>query len=132
MFPPDKKEENQMRDFILVSLGGFFGAISRFAISQFTSKHINMGFPFATFSVNLIGSFLLGVMMGAKVTGFSYALLGIGFMGAFTTFSTFNVELFKLKEEGNNRLFYIYLLLSYIGGIGLAGIGFYLGQTAAL
>lgn len=66
---------------------------------------------------------MLGILVGKGLEGLLYYLFGIGFMGAFTTFSTFQLEAYQLKEKGNHKLSYIYLILSYGGGIVLAYLG---------
>lgn len=70
---------------IFVMLGGFFGAMSRFLISKALSS-INKGFPFPTLIINSIGSFLLGIVLANEISQTVYQLMGIGFLGAFTTF----------------------------------------------
>ncbi|MEH7501879.1 CrcB family protein [Neobacillus drentensis] len=114
-----------MNEIIFVSIGGFFGAISRFAISRIPNK---TGFPFATLSVNLIGAFLLGLIFGLDVKGSLYSLMGIGFMGAFTTFSTLMLESVKLNKEKKIKFYYSYLLSSYTIGLILAFCGLLLGR----
>ena len=114
-----------MSEIIFVSMGGFFGAISRFAISRLQNK---TGFPYATLSVNLIGAFLLGLLLGMDVKDHVYSLMGIGFMGAFTTFSTLMLDAVKLKKEKKKKLYYSYLLSSYTIGIILAFSGLLLGR----
>jgi fluoride exporter len=114
-----------MSEMIFVSIGGFFGAMSRFAISRIQTKS---GFPFATLTVNLIGAFLLGLLLGLDVQGSLYSLVGIGFMGAFTTFSTLMVDAVKLQMEKKRRQYYGYLLCSYAFGIILAFCGLWLGK----
>ncbi|XJZ25806.1 fluoride efflux transporter FluC [Bacillota bacterium Lsc_1132] len=111
---------------IFVAIGGFFGAISRFAVSR-KIQH-KSGFPIATLIVNLFGAFLLGLFVGLQLKGQLYALAGVGFMGAFTTFSTFKLELVKFKYAKQRTFFYSYLAISYIGGISLAYIGIMLGR----
>ncbi|WP_102028978.1 fluoride efflux transporter FluC [Salirhabdus sp. Marseille-P4669] len=109
---------------VTVAIGGFFGAILRFAMSKWNGKR-NM--PIGTLLANLLGSFLLGMLICFGIRGSLYAFLGIGFLGAFTTFSTFNKELLELLQHRRNTGLY-YLILSYVGGITLAFIGFLLGE----
>ncbi|MFP5107706.1 fluoride efflux transporter FluC [Neobacillus sp. C211] len=114
-----------MIEIIFVSIGGFFGAICRFAISRNQTK---TGFPSATLTVNFIGAFLLGLLLGLNVKGSLYSLIGIGFMGSFTTFSTLILESVKLKREKKKKLYYSYLLSSFTIGIILAFCGLLLGS----
>jgi CrcB protein len=79
-----------MIELLSVAVGGFFGAICRFGLSRSLQK--KRIFPIGTLAVNLTGAFLLGLLAGIQLKGNGYLLLGIGFMGAFTTFSTFKLE----------------------------------------
>src|SRR5918912_588361 len=100
-----------------VAAGGFLGAICRFFLSRSLQK--KRIFPIGTLTVNLIGAFLLGLLAGLHVNGHGYSLLGIGFMGAFTTFSTFMLEAEQLRKNKRLSYFYTYLAVSYIFGISL-------------
>ncbi|WP_026576548.1 fluoride efflux transporter CrcB [Bacillus sp. UNC438CL73TsuS30] len=117
-----------MTEVLFVSLGGFFGAIGRFIISKSFQKHSQSGFPIGTLTVNLIGAFLLGLIVGIPIKGHVYSLLGVGFMGAFTTFSTFKLELSGLLKSKKNKLFLRYLVISYLAGIILAFLGILIGK----
>ena len=75
---------------IFVAIGGFFGAIARFSISEWVKKQLHSPGLVATFSINCVGSFFLGLCMGLGVNDEIQNLLCIGFLGAFTTFSTFS------------------------------------------
>jgi fluoride exporter len=114
-------------NILLVGVGGFFGAITRFAVSQFINKKFSFRIPLATLLINLSGSFLLGVIIGMGIGGYAFLLLGTGFMGAFTTFSTFKLEGIQLHIGKRKKDFFIYNLLSYCGGILLAFIGIEVG-----
>ena len=113
---------------LMVGIGGFFGAISRLWVSQFVSKRFVSGFPAATLVINLIGSLLLGIMVGSGIKGSLLMLLGTGFMGAFTTFSTFKLEAIQLHMDKRKKEFILYNVLSYGGGILLAFLGIELGM----
>jgi CrcB protein len=118
---------------LAVSIGGFFGAIGRYYLSSiFNRKSNTANLPVGTLLVNLLGSFLLGILLGAHVAGNIYSLLGIGFMGAFTTFSTLKVELLKMLEKNEQASFIIYLALSYLGGIILAVLGVIAGKSSGI
>ncbi|WP_462412707.1 fluoride efflux transporter CrcB [Neobacillus sp. Marseille-QA0830] len=116
---------------ILVAVGGFFGAMSRFGISQFIKSRYPSTFPFATLWINLLGSFLLGVIFGVNAANLWRLLLGTGFMGAFTTFSTFKLENVQLLEKGNWQVAGLYLAISYSCGILLAFLGIWVGDFLA-
>jgi CrcB protein len=87
-----------------VGLGGMVGSVARYLLSALLLKSLGPAFPFGTLAVNLIGSFLLGVLMaiGLHTTSLGpNAQLGLttGLMGGFTTYSTFNFETLRLLEE---------------------------------
>jgi CrcB protein len=112
---------------ILVGLGGFFGAIARYGVTIYFSK-FNL-FPLGTFLVNVTGSFLMGLLLGCQWVPLSFILLvGTGFLGAYTTFSTINFELFILKKNNRQFIFFLYLVSSYILGIISAACGYMIGN----
>lgn len=111
----------------LVSIGGFFGAIARFAISRWFKHHYATTFPIATLIVNLVGAFLLGVIIGKDLNQQWQLLLGTGFMGAFTTFSTFKLENIQFHSNKKWRILVVYLGITYTFGILLAFLGMKLG-----
>jgi CrcB protein len=113
---------------MLVAIGGFFGAVSRFGVSQWVKKRYTFTFPVGTLAVNLIGSFLLGVIVESGI-GEWQSLLGTGFMGAFTTFSTFKLENIEIHAKRNWKVLISYLTICYIGGIFLAFLGMLLGTV---
>lgn len=116
--------------WFLVALGGAVGAVLRFYLSETLPSE---AFPWATLSVNLVGSFLLGVVMAATLVdaiGETQALLlGVGLLGAFTTMSTFSVETVVMVEDGRWRLAGLYVVVSAVVGPLLAWFGWKCGQT---
>mgnify|MGYP000876586371 CR=1 FL=1 len=114
-------------EVILIAVGGFFGAISRYYISRkWNSK---FGFlPYGTLFVNIFGSFLLGLIIGLDTDQYIYSLFGIGFLGAFTTFSTFIVELIELQESDKTKGMITYLMISIIFGFIFALVGVIIGS----
>ncbi|MDP5273311.1 fluoride efflux transporter CrcB [Chengkuizengella axinellae] len=113
----------------LVGIGGFLGAVSRYYVSSVMTSRFSTEFPYGTLTVNLIGSFLLGLLFGIH-SGFDELMLffATGFLGAFTTFSTFKVESVKLFVEQKWKPLILYIGLSYVLGILLAYIGFIIGM----
>ncbi len=108
---------------ISVMLGGFFGAMCRFLISKALSS-INKGFPFPTLIINSFGSFLLGIVLASEISQTVYQLIGIGFLGAFTTFSTFSYETLQLIKNCD-----FFLLLILLGSIILGASAFFLAMS---
>ena len=93
--------------YLLVGLGGFLGANARFVMARCVAASIDTRFPLGTLLVNISGSFLLGILgvlaagkMGPDSDTMRLAL-GVGFLGAFTTFSTFAFETHALLEDGS-------------------------------
>ena len=91
---------------LYIGIFGGAGCIARFLLSGWTYTLLGRGLPYGTLLVNVLGSFLLGLLMvfGLRSTLFSPELrigLTVGFMGGFTTFSTFSYETLKLLEEGS-------------------------------
>lgn len=118
---------------LLVGAGGCIGSMARYITVISLDKKLNSFFPFGTITVNLIGSFLLGVLftMLLKKAGLNSPewrlFLGTGFCGGFTTFSAFaaeNISLFEQKLPGTALL---YISVSVIGGL----LAVWLGMTVA-
>jgi len=100
--------------YITIALGGAFGAVSRFWIQSAVQRFNGSSFPLGTFSVNILGSFLIGVFFVVLAEKAQFAepwrpLVTVGFLGAMTTFSTFSLDALLLFEQGhyNTALFYI-------------------------
>jgi len=113
-------------NLILVIIGGFFGAICRFSIGEWIIK--NNGFPLSTFIINMIGCFILGWFLTyanktKKVKPAFTLMIGTGFIGSFTTFSTFSVETLHLLQKGLILTAILYVFASTVIGIGLAYAG---------
>ena len=107
----------------LIGIGGFFGAIARYFLNQYFSRY--KLFPVGTFLVNTTGSFFVGLLLGIDwISDSTRVLVGTGFLGAYTTFSTFNFELFMLKRNRRQFQFILYFVSSYFFGILLAFLGY--------
>ncbi|SDZ32591.1 fluoride efflux transporter CrcB [Thermoactinomyces sp. DSM 45892] len=117
-----------MVNSLLVGIGGFLGALSRFWISRRMNKPMP-SFPYGTLIINLLGAFLLGLTSGIRLSELWMLLVGTGFLGAFTTFSTLHWECEQLKQSREWKKFLLYLGVSYTIGIFLAFIGYWVGQT---
>lgn len=105
---------------ICVLLGGWLGAISRFEISRRAETFWKKDFPLGTFLINITGSFLIGLVYQADWSPIWQNFLAVGFLGSFTTFSTFFLEIAQLGNRKKIALAISYLLSSYIIGILLA------------
>lgn len=115
--------------FGAVALGGALGAVSRYALSAITNKFFALNLPLGTWMVNVIGCFLIGLLsgwMGLHVwssSRISTALIIVGYIGAFTTFSTYAQELFELIGTNKWFLAFVYTLASNLSGILMIYIG---------
>jgi CrcB protein len=120
-------------ELLWIGVAGFgaLGAVARFRVDAAVSARLPGDFPFGTLVVNLTGSFVLGILVGASVSHRVAFLLGTGFMGGYTTFSTWMVETERLGEAGELPALLRNLWLSMLAGFGLAAAGFFLGQAIA-
>jgi CrcB protein len=119
-----------MKHIILVFIGGGFGSVLRFAIGKWLNSTGN-GIPYGTFAANIIGSFLVGIILGmaSKNNGLSESqtlLLATGFCGGFTTFSSFAYENNVFLKSGDFTSFAIYTIASFTVGFLAVFMGLYL------
>lgn len=116
-----------------VALGAAVGAPARYFADSGASARWGGHRPWGTLAVNLVGSAVLGVLSALAIAGrlstTGYDLLGVGFCGAFTTFSTFVWESFALAEQGRRRAAAANVALSVLGGLGLATAAFALATA---
>jgi CrcB protein len=112
---------------VAIAVVGGIGAIARFLLDGTVSSRLGRAFPYGTLAVNLTGAFALGVLDGAAVGGDALKLAGVGFLGAYTTFSTWTLEAHRLGEDGRAGLGLANLLVSFALGIGCAWLGRQLG-----
>lgn len=112
----------------IVGIGGALGAAARFIIGKWISGTTQTPFPLATWIVNITGSFLLGLLTQLHLTNHISELLwlfvGVGFCGAFTTFSTFGHETVTLLQANKVKVAVIYVFTSITVGLISAMIGF--------
>lgn len=114
------------REYMLIAIGGSLGSLSRFLVSKSIAEQHSGAYPLGTFAINLAGAFLLGVITAFHVNFSVYAFIAIGFLGSFTTFSTFMFESFSLFQSGEKKNAILYLMISM--GLGIASYfsGYYL------
>lgn len=106
-----------MKHLIFIAIGGAGGALARYGLYQFVHGAEPVKFPWATFAVNLLGSFAIGIAYVIIVErGWIHpdwrSVTMVGFLGAFTTFSTFSLEALALFEAGRAGLAVVYIVLS--------------------
>lgn len=105
---------------LLVAVGAAIGAMLRFLAGRVADDR----FPAGTLAVNLIGSALLGFLIGAEVGAHWSALIGFGFCGSLTTYSTFALQTLTLT----GRIRWVYLGLSIAGSLAAAALGYGIGR----
>ena len=121
--------------YFLVGIGGFLGAVSRYGLSGLVHQVLKRpGFPFGTLSVNVLGSLLIGVAMGLVettewITPSLRLLLLIGFLGGFTTFSTFSYETLALFRHGEISFGLLNLAVHLVGGLIAVWLGLLAGRA---
>lgn len=115
-------------DMGIAGIGAIFGAILRYVITNYGKKHWAKNFPWATILINLSGALILGFIFALSLKINYYMLIGTGMMGGYTTFSTLNVELLKEYTHKSYKIFLLYGLSSYLGGLILVFLGFMLGK----
>jgi len=116
---------------LAVAFGGLLGAPSRYLLDRYVSRHYEANLPWGTFIVNVTGSFLLGLLTGLATAGnlapIPLAVLGTGFCGAYTTFSTFTFETIRMVEDGRYLEALMNLGMSIALGLAAATTGVALG-----
>jgi CrcB protein len=116
----------------LILLGGSIGTLLRYLVAGWAHKFYETTFPIGTLTVNLAGSFLIGLVFGlTENQNFSSPVrlfIFIGLFGGFTTFSSFSFETYNLLRDGEIRIAIINILANNILGIGLAIGGVFLGK----
>ncbi|MDA0120563.1 MULTISPECIES: fluoride efflux transporter CrcB [Vibrio] len=112
-----------------IALGGAFGACSRYLVSEFCAVLLGRGFPYGTLTVNVVGSFIMGLLIAAfenevLATEPWRQIIGLGFLGALTTFSTFSMDNVLLMQQGAFFKMGLNVLLNVVLSISAAWIGF--------
>jgi CrcB protein len=110
-----------------VAVIGGLGAVLRFLVDRTVSSRINGSFPYGTFVVNISGALLLGLLSGLALSPNLALLVGTGFVGAYTTFSTWMLETQRLAEERQLRPAVANVVVSIVVGLAAAGLGVWIG-----
>jgi CrcB protein len=123
-----------MRAYLAIAIGGTLGCWARYAMTNLVQAIVGRDFPYATLSINVLGSFLMGFLFVGtleRLTIHPYMRIGIltGFLGGFTTFSTFAMETLLLAEQGEAGSGALYVGLSIVLGLVAAFGGAYLARN---
>jgi fluoride exporter len=110
-----------LKNCLIIGAGGFVGAITRYYLALWISRIWGRNFPLGTFVINITGSFLIGLVMALLLERFAAPpfwrlLLVVGFLGAYTTFSTFEYETGGLVQDGEMLLAALYVISSVLAG----------------
>ena len=122
-----------MQQLLAIAGGGALGAVLRFGMSSYVYRLLGRDFPYGTLAVNVVGSLLMGVFFSLMIergmfsSEWRSAIL-IGFLGAFTTFSTFSLETLALLESGEINRALLNIVLSVVVCITATWIGLMLGR----
>jgi CrcB protein len=118
-----------------VAAGGAIGAVGRYGVVSLSGALLGHGFPFGTLIVNIAGSFLLGALIEVSALVWSpspeiRAMIVIGILGAFTTFSTFSLDTVALMTRGETAHAMVYVAASVLASIGALWAGMALLRAA--
>jgi fluoride exporter len=118
--------------WLYIALFGALGSVSRHAVSLWAKSALGLAFPWGTLLVNVLGSLVLGFVvtlaLNGRVSEPAQLAIGVGFCGAFTTFSAFELEVMNALLEGRSTLAVGYVVLSLV--LGFAAV--WLGRAMAL
>ena len=123
-----------VKEFLAVAVGGAVGAVSRYSVYLLAAHYLGQNFPYGTLIVNILGSLIMGMFIemmalvwnvGTEVRLFFV----VGILGAFTTFSTFSLDVAVLYERGELWLVALYMLASVVLSIGALFLGFHVVRT---
>ena len=122
--------EAEVMATLFVAVGGTLGVLARFGIGKLTVHDESL--LWSTMGINIIGSFLLGLLVAG--TWFDHDVrdgIGVGFLGGFTTFSTFSIQAVLEVDAGEPGRAFAYVTGSVVGGLAAAGLGHALGRSLA-
>lgn len=112
---------------LLIALGAAVGAPLRYLTDRFIQARHDAVFPWGTLTVNVVGSLIMGFLVGAAAAGrldpMILTVLGPGFCGALTTYSTFGYETLRLAEDGSRFLATANIVINLFAGLGAAFVG---------
>ena len=117
-----------MNKYLLVGMGGFAGAIARYGVGTFVTQRVGLRFPYGTFLINVSDCFLIGFFMhllaerGVLDVHWLYVVV-IGFIGAYTTFSTFEYETMRELQDGQIGIGLLYVGSSVLVGFFMVWLG---------
>lgn len=123
-----------MEKIIWIAFAGALGSLARYGVATYFQRNTDTAFPWGVFTANMLGSFLFGLLWAFSedrewVSEEMRAFAFVGFLGAFTTFSTFAFDNVQLARSSNWQFFVMNILLTNMAGIALAFAGFRAGKA---
>jgi CrcB protein len=123
-----------MRPVVAIAVAGAIGALARYGLEGFVSRRAPGAFPWGTFVVNVTGAFVLGLVFTLMTEQFTIApwlrgAITIGLIGAYTTFSTFSFETYRLIEDGALGIAAANAVVSLAAGLGAVYLGVVTGRA---
>lgn len=113
--------------WLAVAAVGGCGAVARFLLDGFVGGRVGKSLPYGTFTINISGAFLLGLLDGLALSGNAMIIFGTATVGAFTTFSTWMLETHRLAEEGQFLAGFLNIAVSLLVGFGAVALGHEIG-----
>ncbi len=111
--------------FLLIGAGGALGSMLRYVVALIIT---NKFFPYTTFIVNILGSLLIGILLGLllknSISNYGWKFLATGFCGGFTTFSALSLEGFELLQQQRYLIYFLYIFLTITIGLASTYLGF--------
>lgn len=125
----------RMNDLVLVAVGGCIGAVLRYVVEAAITRRTGAALPWGTMIINVSGAFLLGALTALTVERQILPMwlrpaLGVGLLGAYTTFSTLAVDAIVLTESGAVLRAAVYVVATNVAGVAAAALGFVVGRAA--
>jgi len=122
-----------IKTIFYIGLGGAIGSVLRYLTSVLVAKYWNQSFPLATFLTNVLGCFIIGIIIGLLeknnlANGNLKWFLVTGFCGGYTTFSTFGIENHSLLQSNQSLLAFSYIALSVVLGIFAVWFGLFVSK----
>jgi fluoride exporter len=120
--------------FVIVGIGGFIGSVLRFWVASYIGQRMGTRFPYGTFIINITGSFLVGLVMTVLSEKINLSpnwryLIPIGFIGGYTTFSTFEYETLRAIQDGQLTIATLNVVLSVLVGFLMVWTGVIVGKA---
>ena len=121
-----------MTKYLMVGLGGLLGSIARFWLGGYISERMGTRFPYGTFVINISGSFVIGLILTILTENAHWSpnwryLIPVGFVGAYTTFSTFEYETLRSLQDGQ----WLMAALNVVLSVAIGFLGVWLGVVTA-